>query len=112
MKSKEQKLFEDAPVGRAVLSLVIPTVISQLITGMSQGALPLIGYNYSSQNYKRMLAAIKTDFLMSPGISVVGTLFLFTCAGPIVHAFIDNAETVRYGQTFQRIICITGPAFP
>ncbi len=109
MKSKEQKLFEDAPVGRAVLSLVIPTVISQLITGMSQGALPLIGYNYSSQNYKRMLAAIKTDFLMSLGISVVGTLFLFTCAGPIVHAFIDDAETVRYGQTFQRIICITGP---
>lgn len=32
MKTKEEVLFEDAPVGRAVLSLVIPTVISQLIT--------------------------------------------------------------------------------
>ena len=32
MKTKEQILFEDAPVGRAVISLVIPTVISQLIT--------------------------------------------------------------------------------
>ena len=32
MKTKEEILFEEAPVGRAVLSLVIPTVISQLIT--------------------------------------------------------------------------------
>ena len=32
MRSKETVLFEEAPVGRAVLSLVIPTVISQLIT--------------------------------------------------------------------------------
>ena len=29
--------------------------------------------------------------------------------GPVVRAFIDDAETVRYGQLFQRIICITGP---
>ena len=32
MKTKEQILFEDTPVSRAVISLVIPTVISQLIT--------------------------------------------------------------------------------
>ena len=27
----------------------------------------------------------------------------------MVRAFIDDAETVRYGSMFQRIICITGP---
>lgn len=32
MKSKEEVLFEDTPVVRAVLSLVVPTIISQLIT--------------------------------------------------------------------------------
>ena len=32
MKTKEEILFEEDPVGRAVLSLMIPTVISQLIT--------------------------------------------------------------------------------
>lgn len=31
MKTQEEILFEDTPVTRAVLSLVIPTVISQLI---------------------------------------------------------------------------------
>lgn len=32
MRTKEEILFEEAPVGRAVLTLVIPTIISQLIT--------------------------------------------------------------------------------
>lgn len=32
MKTREEYLFEEAPVSRAVLSLVVPTVISQLIT--------------------------------------------------------------------------------
>ena len=32
MKTREEYLFRQAPVGRAVLSLVVPTVISQLIT--------------------------------------------------------------------------------
>lgn len=56
-----------------------------------------------------MKAAIRVDFLLSFAVALVSTAFLFTCAAPIVRAFIDDAETVRYGQLFQRIICITGP---
>ena len=42
-------------------------------------------------------------------ISVAGTVFLLTCAGPLVKAFIDDPLTVQYGQLFQRIICISTP---
>ena len=80
-----------------------------IATGMSQGVLPLIGYNYSAKNYKRMLAAVKTAFLFSLAVAVMSTVFLLTCAQPIVRAFIDDPLTVEYGQHFQRIICITGP---
>ena len=31
--------------------------------GMTQGTLPLIGYNYTSGNHKRMKAAIRTAFV-------------------------------------------------
>ena len=78
-------------------------------TGMSQGVLPLIGYNFSAKNYKRMMASVRTSFLYSLLVASASAVLLFTCAGPIVQAFIDDAETVRYGQLFQRIICITGP---
>ena len=78
-------------------------------TGMSQGVIPLIGYNYSAKNYRRMMAAVKTAFAYSIGVATVSTVFLLTCARPIVRAFIDDPLTVEYGQRFQRIICLTGP---
>lgn len=80
-----------------------------IATGMSQGVLPLIGYNYSAKNYKRMMSAVRTSFLYSLIITFLGMIFLLTCAGPIVTAFIDDPLTVEYGGRFQRIICITGP---
>ncbi|MBP1552977.1 MAG: hypothetical protein J6B21_02375, partial [Oscillospiraceae bacterium] len=80
-----------------------------IATGMSQGVLPLIGYNYSAKNYRRMMRSIKTTFAYSMAISVAGTVFLLTCAGPLFKAFIDDPLTVQYGQLFQRIICISTP---
>lgn len=80
-----------------------------IATGMSQGVLPLIGYNYSAKNYRRMMSAVKVTFAVSLAIAVAGMVFLLTCAGPIVKAFIDDPLTVEYGQRFQRIICLTGP---
>ena len=80
-----------------------------IATGMSQGVLPLIGYNYSAKNYKRMMQSIKTTFAYSMAISIAGTVFLLTCAGPLVKAFINDPLTVQYGQLFQRIICISTP---
>ncbi len=80
-----------------------------IATGMSQGVLPLIGYNYSSKNFKRMMSAVKTTFIYSLALALISTFFLLTCAGPIVRAFIDDPLTIEYGSLFQRIICVTCP---
>jgi len=81
-----------------------------IANGMTQGVLPLIGYNFASGNRERMRAAIKNSFLFALILATVGAVFLFTCAVPIVKFFIDDAETVAYGQHFLRAICITCPA--
>lgn len=101
--------YSNAAVAGIGVAKKVDMLSYAIATGMSQGVLPLIGYNYSAQNYGRMKKAIKVNFLMSFTIALLGTLFLFTCAGSIVHAFIDDPETIEYGQLFQRIICITGP---
>lgn len=80
-----------------------------IATGMSQGVLPLIAYNYSAKNYKRMMSAVKTTFIYSLAIALLSMILLLTCAGPIVKAFIDDPMTVDYGGRFQRIICVTCP---
>ncbi len=101
--------YSNAAVAGIGVAKKVDMMSFAIATGMSQGVLPLIGYNYSARNYKRMMAAVKTAFCYSLSVAVIGTVFLFTCAGPIVRAFINDAETIRYGQLFQRIICITGP---
>lgn len=81
-----------------------------IANGMTQGVLPLIGYNYSAKNYSRMRSVIRTAFIYSVEAASVGAVLLFTCAVPVVKGFIDDAETVAYGQHFLRVICITCPA--
>lgn len=77
--------------------------------GMTQGTLPLIGYNYSSGNMKRMRASIKAAVLYSLLVAACGTIFLYFFAAPIVGGFISDVQTVNYGQTFLKIICLACP---
>lgn len=81
-----------------------------IANGMTQGVLPLIGYNYGAKNYARMRSAGKTALLLSLAVATVGAVLLFTCAVPLIQAFINDAATVAYGQHFLRVICITCPA--
>lgn len=77
--------------------------------GMSQGALPLIGYNYSSKNRARMLSALKLLLIDCLVIALAAMALMFFGAKPIVSAFIENPETVRYGKMFLRIVCLACP---
>ena len=77
--------------------------------GMTQETLPLIGYNYSSGNLKRMKDAIKTAFAYSLIVAACGTVLLYFFAAPIARCFIPDAETVAYGQHFLKIICLACP---
>lgn len=77
--------------------------------GMSQGVIPLIGFNYSSKDYKRMNKIIKFSIILTLIVTLVSTLVLFIFANGIVKAFINDPLTVEYGEKFQRIICVSGP---
>ncbi|MBQ7001826.1 MAG: MATE family efflux transporter [Oscillospiraceae bacterium] len=88
----------------------IDMIAFSVANGMTQGVLPLIGYNYAAKNHSRMRSGIKTAFLYSIVVETVGAILLFVCAVPIVRFFIDDPATVAYGQHFLRIICITCPA--
>lgn len=78
-----------------------------IANGMTQGVLPLIGYNFASKNFKRMREVIKTAFLYTLAVSVAGTFLLYFGATPLVRFFIDDTATVEYGQYFLKAISIT-----
>ncbi len=77
--------------------------------GMTQGTLPLIGFNFSAGNRRRMLSAIRVLALFSLIVAVVGMALMFFAATPITRCFIDDAETVRFGRAFLRIVCLACP---
>jgi len=77
--------------------------------GMTQGTLPLIGYNYTAGNRRRMKQAIKTDAAYSFVVAFAGMLLLYFLAVPISRCFIADEETVAYGQSFLKIICLACP---
>ncbi len=101
--------YSNAAVAGIGIAKRIDMLSFAIANGLSQGVIPLIGYNYSAKNTARMRSAIKVTLLLSLAVTTVGAILLFTCANPLVRAFINDAEIVRYGSMFQRIICITGP---
>lgn len=86
----------------------IDLVTLGITLGISQGVVPLIGYNYAQGNYKRMNKTIKTTFRIILVVALTCMLLLFTLAHPIVKFFIDDETTVTFGEAFQRIICLSG----
>lgn len=74
--------------------------------GMTQGALPLIAYNYASGNKERMNKVITTALISSLVVAGLSTVLLYTCAVPVARFFINDATTVSFGQKFLKIICL------
>lgn len=77
--------------------------------GMSQGTLPLISYNFSSGNWKRMTDTIKAAVKYGLLIAIGGMILLLTSAGVLSNLFIDDGVTATYSEYFLRVISLTCP---
>ena len=73
--------------------------------GITQGALPLIGYNYASGDRRRMRSSILFMSACTFGFALICLTISLSCTEPLIRAFIDSDETVAYGTRFLRIIC-------
>lgn len=78
--------------------------------GMTQGTLPLIGYNYSSGDHRRMLSALRVLLLDCLLVAAAGMALMLLAAAPITRCFIDDAATVSFGCDFLRIVALACPS--
>lgn len=101
--------YSDAATAGIGIAKKIDMLTFAVSIGMSQGVISLIGYNYAARNIQRMLSIIKTTFRYLIIIAVATTLFLFFLAAPVSKLFINDAETVEYGQYFLRVLCLICP---
>lgn len=101
--------YSDEAIAGMGIAKKIDLVAYAIAQGMTQGTLPLIGYNFTSGNRERMHGAIRTTLRCSLIVACTGAVLLFAGAVPVTRCFIRNADTVRYGKQFLRIICLACP---
>lgn len=93
-------------IGIAHKLAMIPMYVSM---GIGQGIMPLIGYNFSSGNKKRIRQTIRFTVEVSAGIVLLLVALAVIFPGSIVKAFMDNALVVEYGSAFLRALCCATP---
>lgn len=77
--------------------------------GLSQGVMPLISYNYSSGNSKRMKGAIRFSGVSSVVVIAAVSAAYFIAPGFFVGLFMDNEAIIDYGSYFLRGMSLAGP---
>ncbi len=79
--------------------------------GITQGALPLMAYSYTSGNHEKMRDILYTTLKMAFGVLLVIVMFLEIFAHPMSQMFIRDPETVRYATSFIRVLCLSIPFY-
>ena len=100
--------------GSAALAAVgivkkIDMIPMNVTTGISQGVLPFIGYNYAAKRFDRVRKINRFTRILAVGFSLLCIATFEALAEKIVGLFISDAETIRLGAAFLRILCLTTP---
>lgn len=101
--------YGDIPVAAYGVVKKIDQLPLNVSMGLCQGFMPLVGYNYASENYKRMrkisVFSWKTAAVMSACFVACFAVF----APEILVLFIREEQTAALGAVFLRIACLAVP---
>ena len=97
------------PVAAMGIAQRVNIVPFQIAMGFSQGIMPLISYNYTSGNIKRMKKTFMFTAKISLGFILAVMLTFLFAAEPIISMFMKNESIVAYGASFQRGFCFALP---
>lgn len=101
-----QAKFVSKYATEAVAGLGIVKKLDQLplyfTMGVSNGLLPLLGYNYSVGNQERRRQAFRFGCVISLGFSIFCLVIYEAFAPVLARIFIEDPATVRYAASFLR----------
>lgn len=101
--------FGEQAVAAMGISYKMAMIPMQVSMGLSQGIMPLIGYNFASKNIKRMKKGLLYTAKLSLGIMIFAAAGYLVFAEPIVRLFMSDPQVVSYGGRFLRGLCLAQP---
>jgi len=87
-------------VAAAGISHKLALVPMYIALGISQGVMPLVGYNYSSGNRRRMKDGLLYTVKFSLIVMIVATVLYCIFSEEIIGLFMQNETVIAYGGAF------------
>jgi len=100
----------DLALSAVGILISVLTLILMLIIGISQGAQPLIGFNYGARNYDRVKAVLTRGIIAASVVSMAGYLAIQIWPTPIVGIF-SGRNTELTGLTSHAMVVFFGMLF-
>lgn len=101
--------YGDMAVAGLGVAMKVNMIVVMLLIGLGTGIQPLLGYCYGAGNKKRYIAVLKFSLSLAFGLSLIMTVICYVFAGPLVTAFLDNADAFEFGMSFSRTYILSGP---
>ncbi len=92
-----------AIIGRMLMFALFP------VLGVTQGFLPIAGFNYGAQNYDRVRKSINTAILYSSALGLLIFLGIMFFADDIVYIFTQNENVVKETPSAMRWVFAATP---
>lgn len=80
----------DIALSAVGIMMSVATLLFMPILGLSQGAQPIIGFNYGARQYSRVKETLKTAIMAGTGIALVGWLAVEMWPAQIIGLFTRN----------------------
>lgn len=77
--------------------------------GICQGMMPIVAYNYSAKNIKRMKDVQRFSMIAGIICAILSIVMYEAFAGQIIQFFIKDTQTVLLGTDFLRVRCLATP---
>jgi putative MATE family efflux protein len=101
--------FSDILVAAFGVNFRLLSVGVMIAAGIGHGCQPLMGYSYGCGNHKRLLQTIRYSLLYALALGIFFGITFYTFSGSLIRAFINDADVVRTGAKFMRMMAIALP---
>ncbi len=94
--------YDDIALAAIGIVLKVERLPLNVGIGICQGMMPIIAYNYSVKNFRRMTETKRFSLILGLVCAGVSIALYEVFAGPIMRFFIDDAATAAIGTRFLR----------
>lgn len=103
--------FHGGEISVAIYGIISRMLMFSLfpILGVTQGFLPIAGYNYGAKNYVRVSETISTSIKWAAGLATVIFIIILVFAEPIVAIFSTDATIIKETPSALRMVFAASP---